>query len=222
MQSVWAAAFYYGDPAFLVLLSNTSVLWIAAFSLVFFAEERPLVKSGRFWSAMLLSVGGLAGVVYFKEDFSASGTVLGIILALAGGFAWGVYTICAKVAFRDIDVREGFAVVSLYTAVVLWGFALLFGKPAAALRIGYSPWLAVITSAITAISLAHVLYYTAIKRIGATIPMLVVLAQPFAVFAVSRVAFGESMNALQLISGLVLLCGAAIAIWAQEHLKSES
>jgi len=220
MQSTWAAAFYYIDPAFLVLLSNTSILWIAAFSLIFFAEERPLIKSRRFWSAMILSMAGLVGVVYFKEDFSARGTVIGIILALTGGFAWGVYTICAKVAFRDIDVREGFAVMSLYTTIVLWIFTMVFGRPVGALEIGYQPWLAVIISAIMGISLAHVLYYWAIKRIGATIPMLVVLAQPFLVFLVSRVIFGESLNILQLICGLVLLSGAAIAVWAQEHLKT--
>jgi drug/metabolite transporter (DMT)-like permease len=220
MQSTWAAAFYYIDPAFLVLLSNTSILWIAAFSLIFFAEERPLIKSRRFWSAMILSMAGLVGVVYFKEDFSTRGRVMGIILALTGGFAWGVYTICAKVAFRDIDVREGFAVMSLYTTIVLWIFTMVFGRPVGALEIGYQPWLAVIISAIMGISLAHVLYYWAIKRIGATIPMLVVLAQPFLVFLVSRVIFGESLNILQLICGLVLLSGAAIAVWAQEHLKT--
>jgi drug/metabolite transporter (DMT)-like permease len=91
MQSTYAAAFYYIDPAFLVLLSNTSILWIAAFSLILFVDEKPLVKSKRFWSAMILSVTGLIGVMYFKEDFSASGTVVGIILALTGGVLRGVY-----------------------------------------------------------------------------------------------------------------------------------
>jgi drug/metabolite transporter (DMT)-like permease len=126
------------------------------------------------------------------------------------------------VAFRDIDVREGFAVMSFYTAIVLWAFALFFGAPIGAFQIGFRPWLAVISSAIMGISLGHVLYYAAIKRIGATIPMLIVLAQPFTVLSVSRIVFGERMNALQLISGLVLLSGAAIAIWAQEHLTAKS
>ena len=216
MQSTYAAAFYYIDPAFLVLLTNTSILWIAAFSLVFFADERPLVKSKRFRSAMILSVIGLIGVVYFKQGFSARGTVVGIVLALTGGFGWGAYTICARTAFRDIDVREGFAVVSLYTAIILWAFALLFGVPIGAFQIGCRPWLAVISSAIMGISLGHVAYYAAIKRIGATIPALVVLAQPFLVFSVSRIVFGELMTTLQLIFGVILLSGAAVAIWAQQ------
>jgi drug/metabolite transporter (DMT)-like permease len=59
------------------------------------------------------------------------------------------------------------------------------------------------------------------RRIGATIPALVVLAQPFVVFAISNVVFGESLNARQLLSGLVLLGGAALAIWAQKHLRRE-
>ena len=48
MQSLYAAAFYHIDPGFLTLLSNTSVLWVAGFSLALFPEERPLILPPRF------------------------------------------------------------------------------------------------------------------------------------------------------------------------------
>jgi drug/metabolite transporter (DMT)-like permease len=60
------------------------------------------------------------------------------------------------------------------------------------------------------------------RRIGATVPALVVLVQPFAVFAVSRVVFEESLNILQLAFGLVLLAGSAFAISSQQHLKRDA
>jgi drug/metabolite transporter (DMT)-like permease len=76
-----------------------------------------------------------------------------------------------------------------------------------------------VISAVLCIALAHVLYYSAMRRIGATIPALVVLAEPIAVLAISHAIFGESLNILQLVFGAMLLIGAGLAIWSQQHLK---
>ena len=182
MQSLWAKAFYYGGPAFLVLLSKTSILWVAGFSLLFFRDERPLAKSLRFWAGLALSVVGLFGVLYFKGDFEATGATTGIIIVLFGALLWGGYTISIKIAFRNTDSRSGFSVISIYTTVGLWIAAWVFGEPAQA--------------------------------------MLVILVQPLAVVGLSGVAFGEQLNALQGAFGLVLLAGAALSVWAQQHLKN--
>ncbi len=176
MQSLWAIIFYYVGPAFAVLLSKTSVLWVAAFSLVLFADERPLIRSGRFWSGLTLSIIGVLGVLYFKEDFAASQTLTGIVLALVCAFMWGLYAISVKISLKEIDSRCGFGVISIYTMLALWAGALLFGKPAECLKMPFSGWIAVVVSGVTAIALGHVFFYTAIKRIGATIPTLVILA----------------------------------------------
>jgi drug/metabolite transporter (DMT)-like permease len=219
MQSLWAAAFYYIGPAFTVLLSKTSILWVAGFSLIFFAEERPLARSWRFWSGLVLSVIGVFGVLYFKEDFTAVRTIKGIVIALICAFMWGSYAISVKISLKDIDSRIGFAVISIYTVVGLWVGALLRGEPGACLDMGAGPWAAVVFSAVTAIALGHVFFYTALKRIGATIPTLVILAQPLVVFSISGVVFGERLNGLQALFGMVLLGGAALSVWAQGHLR---
>ena len=220
MQSIWARAFYYIAPGFLVLLSKTSILWVAGFSLLFFRDERPLAGSRRFWVGLLLSLAGVFGVLYFQEDFSAAGTVIGIIIALVTGFMWAVYTLSVKVSLHDIDSRCGFAVISLYTVAGLWVGAVAFGAPQECASMGLRPWIATVFSAIVAIALAHVFYYTAVKRIGATIPMLVILAQPFVVFSISSVVFHERLGTLQLLSGVVLLAGSGLSVWAQQHLRT--
>jgi hypothetical protein len=38
----------------------------------------------------------------------------------------------------------------------------------------------------------------------------------------SRIVFHERLNALQLLSGVILLLGSASAIWAQQHLQTET
>lgn len=221
-QSLWAVGFYYIGPAFMVLLSKTSVIWITGFSLAFFADERPLVKSKRFWSGLALSIIGVIGVLYYKEDFAATRTMTGIVIALATAFMWGIYTISVRTAFRNTDSRSGFSVISIYTVAGLCGLGLLFGRPQDCLTMGGWRWACVVISGVMCIALGHVLYYAAIKRIGATIPALVILSQPFAVLAISHVVFGESLNVFQLASGAVLLAGSALAIWAQQHLRRRS
>jgi len=220
MQSLWAVIFYYVGPAFAVLLSKTSVLWVAAFSLLFFADERPLIRSHRFWLGLTLSFVGLLGVLCFKEGFSTPQTSTGIFIALVCAFMWGLYAISVKITLKDIDSRCGFAVISIYTTIALWVGALWFGRPAECLDMPLSGWVGVIVSGITAIALGHVFFYTAIKRIGATVPSLVILAQPLVVFSISSFVFHERLNGLQLLFGMILLSGAALSVWAQEHVKS--
>jgi drug/metabolite transporter (DMT)-like permease len=219
MQSLWAAAFYYIDPAFMVLQSKTNIIWIAGFSLIFFSDERALAKSKSFWLGLLLSVVGLIGVMYHEVELAETRIITGIIIAQAAAFMWGVYTISIKIAFKNIDSRSGFSVISIYTVIGLAISALLFGKIETAAKLGAWQWVYVVISGITAIALAHTLYYAAIRRIGATIPALVILAQPFIVLAISYMVFGESMNIFQLFFGIVLLIGSGFAIWTQQNLK---
>jgi len=72
---------------------------------------------------------------------------------------------------------------------------------------------------VVCIGIGHVLFYAAMKRIGATIPNLVLLSSPVLVLAISRVVFGETLNCRQGASGVVLLAGAVLAVWSQEHLR---
>ncbi|MFZ2147657.1 MAG: DMT family transporter, partial [Sedimentisphaerales bacterium] len=222
MQSLYACAFYYIGPAFMVLLVKSSIIWIVSFSLIFFAEERTLVKSKRFWSGLALSAIGVIGVLYYKEDFAAAGTLTGIVLALAMAFMWAVYIVSARIAFKEIDSRQGFSVISIYTVGGLFVLAVLFGRIGDCVKMGAWQWACVVISGATAIALSHTLYYSAMRHIGATIPGLVMLAQPFIVLAISNVVFGESLNVFQLLFGVVLLGGSGLAIWSQEHLKRES
>ena len=203
----------------MVLLAKSSLIWIASFSLVFFPEERTLVKSKRFWTGLALSMMGVVGVLCFKEDFVATRTLTGIALTLAMAFMWAVYTLSAKVAFKDIDSRQGFSVITIYTVLGLSVLALWLGDLSRCTQMGAPRWALVVVSGITSIAFAHVLYYTAMRRIGATIPALVVLVQPFIILAISRAVFDESLNIFQLLFGVILLLGSALAIWAQQHLK---
>lgn len=219
LQSFWAISFYYLDPAFVILLSKSSVIWIGGFSLIFFAEERVLLVSKRFWLGLLLCGIGVVGVMVFHEGFGSKRTLTGIILILSASLFWSAYTILSKIFFKDIDSRSCFSVTSIYTVAGLGILAAIFGDFGQCAEMSFRPWIYIVVSGITSIAFTHVLYYAAIKRIGATIPSLVLLLSPFTVLMASSVVFGEMLNIAQWIFGAVLLAGAALAIWAQGHLK---
>ena len=218
MQVFWAWTFYFVEPGFASLLSKSCLIWIAIFSLIYFPDERPLVTSWRFWIAMFMSVAGLLMVIVTKQGFTAGANLTGVVLMLSSAFAWAIYIVCVRVSFRDIDSRIGFSAVSLYTVVALAVMAFLFGRPGRAFSLPPWPWACVIISGIVSISLAHTLYYSSMKRIGATIPALVLQLQPFVVLAFSMVIFTERLNFWQWIGGIILVTGSALSIWAQQHL----
>lgn len=79
-------------------------------------------------------------------------------------------------------------------------------------------WFYLFISAVLSIVLSHSFYYAAIKRIGATIPSLIILAEPFLILIVSHIVFGETLSIAQGIFGIILIGGAALAIRAEEHI----
>ena len=215
-QCLWAAAFYYIDPGFASLLSMTAFLWVIILSVIFFADERQHLSNRLFRLSIILSLVGLIGVMFFHPAFTHSYTKIGIAIVILYGLIWGFYGIAVKVAFRGIDSRIGFSVVSIYTVVALFILTIFMGQPHKCLEMPFSGWAVVIISGITGIALGHVLYYTSLRRLGATTPSLVQLAQPFIVVVISYFVFSERLSVPQLVFGVVLVAGSALAILAKK------
>jgi drug/metabolite transporter (DMT)-like permease len=218
MQICWTGSFYYADPAFVTLLNKTSIIWVASFSLIFFIDERHLIKSVYFWIGFCCSLTGVVGVIAFQQDFSFRTSLGSAILPVASSISWAVYTLTAKVKFKNIDSHISFAVITIYMAVGLGVLAFLFGKPAQLLDMNAKSWLNLVTSGIGSIALGHVFYYIAIHRIRATIPAMTMLATPFCTIIASRIVYSEILTTGQLAFGSILIVGAAAAILAQRDL----
>ena len=124
-----------------------------------------------------------------------------------------------KVALRGIDSRIGFSVVSIYTVIALFILTMFMGQPGKCLEMPFYGWAAIVISGITGIALGHVFYYISIRRLGATTPSLVQLAQPFIVVVISYFIFSEKLNFPQLVFGVVLVAGSAMAILAKRDYR---
>ena len=215
MQTFWAFSYYYLNPAFMNLMSQSSVLWITLFSFIIFAEERALLARATFWMGLIFSLSGLAGVILSGRNFRVEGTTIGVLLTLSSSLTWALYVISARIAFRRTPSEQGFAVICLYTVAGLFATALIFSHPFRNLPAEPGPWLYVLISAIVPIALAHVSYYASMKRIGSTVPALILLALPFLVLPQSILVFHEPFIPAQWLWGLVLIAGCVCSILSQ-------
>ncbi len=218
MQGFWAAMFYHLNPAFAVLLSKTNVFWVAAFSMLILPEERGLLKSVRFWLGLVLAMMGVVGVLYHSPDYAASGSVRGIVFALVGAVSWAIYAVSVRVCLKEVNSLSSFSVVSLYTGVGLAIVALFLGDIHQCLDLDLKRWGILVLSSVLGIAFGHVCFYAAVRRLGATIPSLVILVQPFTILLMSMLIFGEALSMIQGLFGILLILGAASAIWADKDL----
>ncbi len=195
----------------------TAFLWVIILSVIFFANERQHLSNRLFRLSIILSLVGLMGVMFFHPAFTHSYTIIGIATVMLYGLIWGFYAIAVKVAFRGIDSRIGFSVVSIYTVIALFILTMFMGQPGKCLEMPFNGWFAVIISGVTGIALGHVFYYISLRRLGATTPSLVQLAQPFIVVVISYFVFSEKLSVPQLVFGVVLVAGSAMAILVQKR-----
>jgi drug/metabolite transporter (DMT)-like permease len=81
---------------------------------------------------------------------------------------------------------------------------------------------ALIISAVTCISMAHVLYYIAIREIGVALSQTLQLLCPVGALGLSAWFFGERLTHAQLWSAAILLFGAFLAMRVKPEAVAES
>src|SRR5207244_13483765 len=102
--------------------------------------------------------------------------------------------------------------VSLISSICLLPLTFAFGKITAPLHAGAQVNLVLIVSAVSCITLAHVLYYIAIREIGVALAQTLQLLCPALAMGLSAWIFGERLTHAQLWSAAILLLGAFLAM----------
>ncbi len=231
MQTFWAWSLYYLDPGVMALLARTGVIWSILLPMAVFADERLLARSKRFWCGLSCGLGGAVGVLAFKPGFVAGlvgldagvrVTLIGAAMVTTATALWSVYAVTVRLRMQGTDPRTAFAVIAMETTVGLAVIACLFGRPAVVATVPFRVIVLVALSGWICIALAHVCYYTAIQRIGVAVPTAVLQLTPFAVLTLSYFIYHERFTTGQLCSGVVVVFGAGMALWAQERVRSRA
>ena len=208
------ALFYIGPGAY-TIFTRASVIFTALLALAFFPEERVVIRQWQFQIGTLLGLIGAFGVIWFQANANSHDQHIalpGLFIAFTATFCWALYGVLIKRPSAELGSIRSFGVVSFITSTLLFPLTLVFGNIGAPLAAGAQANLVLIISAVICITLAHVLYYVAIREIGVALSQSLQLLCPAIAMALSAWLYGERLTHAQLWSAAILLVGAFLAM----------
>lgn len=212
-QITQTVALYHMGPGVYAIFGRSSVIFTALLALIFFPEERGIIRQWQFQVGTALGLIGAVGVVRFQEGWqTGSVPVRGFGIALTASFCWALYSVLVKRPSARLGPIRSFGAISFITSLLLLPLTILFGKIETPFRVDARVSLILIISAVSSITLAHVLYYVAIRKVGVALSQTLQLICPAGALGLSAIFFGERLTHAQLWSAGLLLFGAFLAM----------
>jgi len=224
-QVTQVMALFYMGPGVYAIFTRASVIFTALLALAFFPEERFVVRQWRFQLGTLLGLIGAFGVIWFQANTQSQDRHIalpGLFIAFTATFCWALYGVLIKRPSAQLGPIRSFGLISFITSALLFPLTLAFGRIDTPIHAGTHANLILIISAVTCITLAHVLYYVAIYEIGVALAQALQLLCPAIAMALSAWIFHERLTHAQLWSAAVLLLGAFLAMRVKPAATSET
>jgi drug/metabolite transporter (DMT)-like permease len=206
-------ALFYMGPGVYAIFIRSSVIFTAILALVFFPEERFVVRQWQFQAGTLLGLIGAFGVIWFQPNGEERHIAWpGLFIAFTASLCWALYATLIKRPSARLGPIRSFGVVSVITSTLLFPLMLIFGNVATPVQVHANVNLILIVSAVSCITLAHVLYYVAIREIGVALAQSLQLLCPVGALGLSALIFHERLTIPQFASAAILLIGAFLAM----------
>ena len=190
------------------LLMATAPLWTSLFAHAFGVDR----LRGAAWAGVGLGLLGAALVILGRPSGGEiAGTGLGIVLLLAGAFAWAVFTVLARPILQRGVSPIGLTFFGLLAA---FPFLVALGAPGLATveweRAGWEVWAALVFSGALSIAAAYAIWNLAVRQIGPSRTALYNNLVPFVGVASGAVLLGERVVPLQLVGGVLVIAGLVV------------
>src|SRR5216110_3310525 len=214
-QVTQVMALFYIGPGVYTIFTRASVIFTALLALAFFPEERVVIRQWQFQLGTLLGLIGAFGVIWFQAGANSHDQHIalpGLFIAFTATFCWALYGVLIKRPSAELGSIRSFSLVSFITSALLFPLTLAFGRIDTPIHAGVQANLVLIISAVTCITLAHVLYYVAIHEIGVALAQALQLLCPAGAMGLSAWIFHERLSHMQLWSAAILLVGAFLAM----------
>ena len=182
----------------LILFGSVQVTMIGAGVL---AGERP--RAGQ-WAGLVVAMGGL---VYLVSPGATSPDPLGVVLMIASGVGWGIYSVRGRGSMAPVAATAGNFVravpFALLGAAVAW--ASLHAERHGIL-------LALLSGAVTS-GLGYVLWYLALRGLTSTTAAIVQLSVPVLAAVGGILVLAEEATVRLGVASALILGGVGAAIW---------
>src|SRR5947207_3021760 len=128
-QITQTVALYHMGPGVYAIFGRSSVIFTALLALIFFPEERGIIRQWQFQIGTGLGLLGAVGVVCFHEGWRAGPVPLGgFAIAFAASFCWALYSVLVKRPSARLGPIRSFGLISFITSLLLLPLTLAFGK----------------------------------------------------------------------------------------------
>src|SRR5438094_1589239 len=222
-QITQVMALFYIGPGVYTIFTRASVIFTALLALAFFPEERHVIRQWQFQLGTLLGLIGAFGVVWFQPGWQSGHIALpGLFIAFTATFCWALYGILVKRPSAQLGSIRSFGLISLITSALLLPLTLTFGEIGTPLHAGAQVDLILIISAVSCITMAHVLYYVAIREIGVALAQTLQLLCAAGALGLSAWIYGERLTHAQVWRAAILLLGAFLAMRAKPVATTEA
>ena len=161
------------------------------------------------WIGILLSVAGVYLVVGRAADFGGA-SLAGDLFTMGAVACWAVYT----VGSRSLLAR--YSPLTVTGLTMLAGTALLVPASLADVRrlawgsVPLWAWASLVLSALLALNLAYLIWYTSVQRIGNVRTSAYSNVIPLVAMAVAIVVLGEPLTAPMITGAAAILSGVAV------------
>lgn len=221
-QVCFALAPYMVDPGLMTFSMRLQIVFLTAGAAVLFAAERRVIRSSGYLIGMSMVIAGTCATLALKPGGLGGGTAAGVAMSIAAGFLYAAYALAVRHFMHGMKPFPAFAAVSQYTAVIIVGLMLVYGKHGGvdALELSADQFVLLLLSAVIGIGLGHTMYFASIARLGLAVSAGVVQLQPIFVSVGSFFLFGEVLTEGQWAGGLVAIVGAGIMLYTQHRLHA--
>jgi drug/metabolite transporter (DMT)-like permease len=206
--ATWITSLKFTSVASSVVLVQSSPIFVAMGSFVFL-RERP---SKLMILGILIAL--IGSVIISAHDFSLDkNSLVGNLLAVAGAIGAAGYLLAGRKLRAEIDTFSYVTAVYSVAAVLLLIIAILSN----ASLVGYSPKTYLLFLAIALIPqvIGHTTVNWALKYFTATAVAVIILGEPIGASILALMILGETLSAVKIIGGLIILMGVTIAILAE-------
>ena len=217
-QILWAWSPYYLEAGLLAFMVRTSTLFSIAFTFILFPRERVLIRSVGFWSGLVVSVAGFVGMTFLGEELPHGATAVGFVIILSCGFMFSMYAIVVRLFMADLTPPQAFSLVCPATAAPLLVLMVIFGDYGQVMDMSGWRIFLLLLSGFLGIAYAHVSYYAALERLGVAIGSSGNLVTPVVTAVLAFFFLGETLTLGQWLSGIMLLTGGGLLVYAQVHI----
>jgi drug/metabolite transporter (DMT)-like permease len=198
-------------------LVQASIPAITAALAVLWLGER---LSRRRMAGIVLAVSGVLLIVARSApDESATAPLLGNLLMFASVVVWGIYTVLAK-RIADVDPIAMTATISVLGTLALLVAALVEIGRVPIVAISAGGWLRIIYLGAAASAASYLFYSRALRDLDAMQVGIFINLVPVLGVASGVVVLGETVTALAIVGGLLVLAGVWIS--SRDHAAGQA